>query len=58
MRSVTGTSNKFDEITNMCEPIIEYLTKHHDPHTRVIISVDSIEIITTELGIPLECKTN
>ena len=43
-----------EELKQLCEPLVNYLTQNHDPHTQIIVSMDSILITKTEIGIPLD----
>lgn len=46
--------NKFEELSKVCEPLIEYLRNNCDPHTCVVVSTDSLKILRVELGVPIE----
>lgn len=39
-----------------CEPLMEYLTKYHNPHTRVIIDCNSAELLSGIMAIDDETK--
>jgi len=43
-----------EELKKLCEPVIEYIDKHHDPHTHVIVSLDSIRVVQDIARTPIE----
>ncbi len=47
---------KMDEakmLKKLCQPIIDWLKKNHDPYTQVQVSIDSIEMVQKIMGIPI-----
>lgn len=44
----------FDEIKEACQPVIDYLKAHFNPHCTVIITNEQIKIVSHELCIPTE----
>lgn len=42
----------FDEIKETCQPVIDYLKAHFNPHCTVIITNEQIKIVSDELCIP------
>lgn len=47
-----------EELKKICTPVIEYLKDNGNPYTKLIISVDSIELVVTGVGIPLDSKND
>lgn len=48
---------KMDEaemLKKLCQPIINWLEKDHDPYTQVQVSIDSIEMVQKTIGIPIK----
>ena len=41
-------------LEKLCQPIIEWLEKKHDPYTQVQITTDRIELVQKVVGIPLK----
>ena len=44
---------KLSELQEICEPVIKYLEQNHDPHTTIVVSMDSIAVKQTEIRIPI-----
>lgn len=42
-----------EELKQLCNPVVEYLRKNHDPYTEVHITDSEIKVTTVECGIPL-----
>lgn len=41
-----------EELKEKCEPLIEYLKEHCDPHQMIIISDEGVRLVSTELWVP------
>ena len=41
-----------EELLKICEPIMKYIDEHHDPYTKVVIDMDGVKVMGTELSIP------
>lgn len=41
------------ELTKISEPVINFIKENYNPHTTIIISEDSIKVVTDEMNIPL-----
>lgn len=41
-----------EELLKICEPIMKYIDEHHDPYTKVVIDMDGVRVMGTELSIP------
>lgn len=37
----------------LCQPVVDWLKKNHDPHTEVRISADHIDLVESVIGIPV-----
>lgn len=46
------------KLQEICEPVIKYLEQNHDPHTKIVVSMDSIEVTQTEIRIPIDNNGN
>jgi len=44
---------KIKELTKISEPVINFIKENYNPHTTIIISEDSIKVVTDEMNIPL-----
>ena len=45
---------KIKELKELSKPLVEWLEKNGNPHTAILIEMDSIKILETTYGIPLE----
>ena len=43
-----------EKLKALCQPIVEWLEKNHDPYTQVQITSDNIELVQKTVGIPLK----
>jgi hypothetical protein len=50
------SKTKFSELKEAAKPLIEFLNKYYDPMTTAIITEGRIDILTNEMGIPLEVR--
>ena len=48
------TREKIKELEVVCESVIEWLQKNACPHDKIIITLDSIEFLKGECGIPVK----
>ena len=44
---------KIKELNKISEPVINFIKENYNPHTTIIISEDSIKVVTDEINIPL-----
>lgn len=44
---------KIAKLNKISEPVIDFIKENYNPHTTVIISEDSIKVVTDEINIPL-----
>lgn len=44
---------KITKLNKISEPVIDFIKENYNPHTTVIISEDSIKVVTDEINIPL-----
>lgn len=44
---------KIKELEEITKPIIEFLKNNYNPHTTVVISEDSIKVVSDEISIPI-----
>ncbi|MBH0311955.1 hypothetical protein I7E32_16415 [Alcaligenes faecalis] len=44
----------FEELKELCMPIVDYLDDNYNMHCEVVITTSSIELKSTELGIPIK----
>lgn len=44
---------KITKLNKISEPVIDFIKENYHPHTTVIISEDSIKVVTDEINIPL-----
>ena len=45
---------KVEELKALCQPIVKWLEKNHDPYTQVQITSDNIELVQKIIGISLK----
>lgn len=43
---------EIEELKNLCKPISDYLKKHYNPHTSIIIDNDRVRLIEDVIYIP------
>lgn len=43
-----------EQLEKLCQPVVDWLKKNHDPHTEVRISAEHIELVESVIGIPVE----
>ena len=43
-----------EQLEKLCQPVVDWLKKNHDPHTEVRISAEHIEWVERVIGIPVE----
>ena len=46
----------FKELEEVSRPMIEFLNKHYNPMTTAIITEGKVQIVSTEIAMPLEIK--
>jgi len=46
--------NEHQLLYDAVKPLMEYLAKYHDPHTTVIVDINSAEVLSGDLSINLE----
>ena len=44
---------KIKELEQISNPIIEFLKRHYNPHTTIIINQDCVNVVTDEINIPV-----
>ena len=42
-----------DELAALCQPIVDYIMRIYNPHTEVIVTMDSITVKQSIEGIPI-----
>ncbi|HBE9325355.1 TPA: hypothetical protein KRH92_002786 [Clostridioides difficile] len=45
---------EIEELSKICEPILEYLNKKYTHYNSIVISTDGIKLLSTEIGIPVK----
>ena len=58
MSKAETMADDIEHISNLCQPIINYLRLNRSPYTEVHISIDEIKVTYVELGIPVTKATN
>jgi hypothetical protein len=49
---------KFDELKALATPLQKWLAKNFNPHCKVEVTTDSVEVLSGEMRIPLEYPYN
>ncbi|WP_304341593.1 hypothetical protein [Metaclostridioides mangenotii] len=44
----------FEELKELCMPIVDYLDDNYNMHCEVVITTSGIELKSTDLGIPIK----
>ena len=42
-----------EQLEKLCQPVVDWLKKNHDPHTEVRISAEHIDLVESVIGIPV-----
>lgn len=50
---VYGVATSENNIMKMAEPLIDYLNKHYNPYTYIVISGDFVKIFNTQEAFPV-----
>lgn len=45
---------KIDELRNLALPVIKYINDNYDPHTKIIVEYDRVELVRGETFIPIK----
>ncbi|UDN60579.1 hypothetical protein [Clostridioides sp. ES-W-0016-02] len=45
---------EIEELSKICEPILEYLKKKYTLYNSIVISTDGIKLLSTEMYIPIK----
>ena len=48
------SKNQLSEVYTLAAPLAQWLTENANPHVHLVIHVDSIEVLSAEIGIPLK----
>lgn len=48
--------DKFKELELAVAPILDFLYKYGDPHTKVIVEMGSVNVVQETMGMPLEVR--
>jgi alkaline phosphatase len=43
-----------EELKELCQPVVDWLKKNHDPHTEVHITAEHIDLMESVIGIPVK----
>lgn len=43
-----------NELLKICEPVMKYMDEHYDPYTKVVIDMDGVKVLNTDLSVPRE----
>ncbi|WP_200865895.1 hypothetical protein [Metaclostridioides mangenotii] len=43
----------FEELKELCKPIVEYLNDNYNMYYEVVITTSAIKLKSTELGVPI-----
>ena len=42
-----------EQLEKLCQPVVDWLKKNHDPQTEVRISAEHIDLVESVIGIPV-----
>lgn len=48
--------DRFEEFKESAQPLVNFLNKYYDPHTRAIVDTSHAELLSGEMGVPFEVK--
>ena len=43
---------RFDELLRLSEPLMQYIEANYDPHCAIVVDMDSVKIVRTEVFMP------
>lgn len=46
-----------NELKAAAMPLIEYMRKHYNPHNKIIVTLDRIEVLSGEMSVPVEVRS-
>ena len=46
----------FAKLKQLSMPLIDYLKAHYNPHTKIIIEEGFVEVVMTEMGLPIKIQ--
>lgn len=49
-------NDKFEELKQAVQPILDFLYKYGDPHTAVVVDMGSVKVVQDTMGMPLEIR--
>ena len=49
---------RFEELKALAIPVQKWLAKNYDPHCKIEIDITGVEVVSGEMGIPLEYPYN
>ena len=44
--------SRIDEFSRVCEPVINFIRKYGNPHSKIVITNHNAEMLSGEMGIP------
>lgn len=53
-KSENDEDNRLKEFEELAKPISEFIIKHYDPHTTVIITDGHAKVVRDDIGVPIE----
>ncbi|WP_297419171.1 hypothetical protein [Clostridium sp.] len=48
--------DKFEELKEISQPLVNFLNKHYNPHTIAIVKEGRVEILIEDMCVPLEVR--
>lgn len=51
---INDVDRKLNELEELAKPISEFIIKHYDPHTTVIITDSHAKVVRDDIGVPIE----
>ena len=56
LENLEGYNPKFNELEQASKPLIDFLNKYYDPMTKAVVTEGHVEILSSEMGMPLEVR--
>lgn len=49
-------TKKIDKLEKAAIPLIKYMRKHCNPHHKIIVTIDGVELLLGEMGVSMEVE--
>ena len=50
---MTDYKQEFEKLTELSKPLQEYLLQKYHPHCAIVVTIDDVKVVETQMRIPL-----